>query len=125
MVPARSRRRTVGHGFLAASVFFGVGAQLLLKYAMLQVHAHPAAWLSYFWILCGLGVYAVGTGFWMLCLGVLDLSYAYPFTGLSFVLILCASWLLFNDAVGIPRVAGVLLICLGVVLIPAGSRRNS
>jgi multidrug transporter EmrE-like cation transporter len=119
------RRRSLGHAFLAASVFFGVGAQLLLKFAMLQLHARPDAWLSYFWIPCGLAVYAVGTGFWMLCLRVLDLSYAYPFTGLSYVMVLCASWLLFNDVVGIPRIAGVLLICAGVVLIPTGPQRNS
>jgi multidrug transporter EmrE-like cation transporter len=118
-------RRTLGHVFLAASVFFSVGAHLLLKFAMLQVGAHPNAWLSYLWVVFGLAVYAVGTGFWMLCLGCLDLSYAYPFTGLSYVLVLAASWLLFDDLVGPARIAGVFLICLGVALIPANSRSDS
>ena len=118
-------RQTLGHASLAASIFFGVGAQLLLKYAVMHLSARPDAWLSYLWVICGLAVYSIGTGFWMLCLGFLDLSYAYPFTGLSYILVLAASWLLFDDSVGATRIAGVFLICLGVTLIPGNSRSTS
>ena len=117
-------RRTLGHAFLAACLFFGVSAQLLLKFATLEVQAYPQAWLPYVWILAGLGVYAVGTGFWMLCLGYLELSYAYPFTGLTYVLVFGASWWLFHDAVSWQRVAGILLVCLGVGLIVQKARGN-
>jgi drug/metabolite transporter (DMT)-like permease len=106
-------------------LFFGVSAQLLLKFAMLQVQAHPGEWFPYFSTLCGLVVYAVGTGCWMLCLGYLDLSYAYPFTGLTYVLILGASWFLFGDGMSWQRLAGVLLICLGVTFIPKRSGEHS
>jgi hypothetical protein len=81
----------LGHAFPAACLLFGVSAQLLLKFATLQLHRQPDAWSSYFWILCGLAVYALGTGFWVLSLAYLDLSYAYPFTGLTYVLVLGAS----------------------------------
>ena len=118
-------RRALGHAFLAASIVFGVGAQLLLKFAVMHVSARPDAWVSYLWVICGLAVYSVGTGFWMLCLSFLDLSYAYPLTGISYVLVLAASWLLFADSVGAARIAGVFLICLGVALIPANSRSDS
>ena len=118
-------REVLGHTFLGASVLFGVGAHLLLKFGMMHVSARPDAWLSYLWVAFGLVVYSVGTGFWILCLGFLDLSYAYPFTGLSYVLVLAASWLLFSDSVGAARIAGVFLICAGVALIPANSRSKS
>jgi drug/metabolite transporter (DMT)-like permease len=118
-------RRILGHVFLAACLFFGTSAHLLLKFATLQVQAQPDGWLSYLWILAGLAVYAVGTGFWMLCLGYLDLSYAYPFTGLTYVVILCASWFLFEDKMSWQRIVGVLVVCLGVALLPVGSRGNS
>jgi drug/metabolite transporter (DMT)-like permease len=88
------------------------------------VQAYPEAWLSYGWVGLGLGVYAVGTGFWMLCLGYLDLSYAYPFNGLTYVFVLGASWFLFNDEVSWLRLAGVVLVCLGVALIPERARRE-
>jgi multidrug transporter EmrE-like cation transporter len=115
-------RKSLGHGFLLASLFFGMGAHLLLKFGMLMVHAQSSAWIPYLWVFGGLGVYALGTAFWMLCLGYLDLSYAYPFTALTYVMILGASWLLFNDVISFQRIAGVSVICLGVTLIPAGSR---
>ncbi len=117
-------RRTLGHLFLAACLFFGVSAQLLLKFATLQVQAYPGSWLPYAWVLGGLAIYAVGTAFWMLCLGYLDLSYAYPFNGLTYALVLGASWWLFGDGVSWQRLSGVGLVCLGVALIPTGWRRN-
>jgi drug/metabolite transporter (DMT)-like permease len=117
-------RRALGHSFLAASLFFGVGGQLLLKFAVDEMRVHPDMWLSYFWLLCGLGVYAVGIGSWMLCLSYLDLSYAYPFTGLNYVMVLGASWLLFGEALSLQRITGVVVICLGIALIPSRSGRN-
>ena len=118
-------RRSLGHVFLAACLLFGVSAQLLLKFATIQLHLLPGAWSSYFWIVCGLAVYALGTGFWVLCLAYLDLSYAYPFTGLTYVLVLGASWMLFDESASWQRFGGILAICLGVALIPTGLRRNS
>jgi multidrug transporter EmrE-like cation transporter len=118
-------RRSLGHAFLAACLFFGVNAQLLLKFATLQSSVQPNAPLAYAWILCGLAVYALGTACWVLCLSYLDLSYAYPFTGLTYVLVVAASWLLFDESVSLQRFVGVLAICLGVALIPAGLRRDA
>lgn len=118
-------RRALGHYFLAANLLFAVSGQLLLKFSMNELQAHPDALLSYFWILCGLGVYAVGIGAWMLCLSYLDLSYAYPFTGLNYVVILGASWFLFGEILSLQRLTGVTVICLGVALIPSSLRRES
>ena len=118
-----SSNRRLGHVFLASCLFAGVSAQLLLKYAMLEFSAHPTAWLSYILILSGLLCYALGTSFWMLSLGHLELSYAYPFNGLTFVFILIASWLIFDDTMSLQRVAGVVLICVGVALIPKGLKK--
>ena len=117
-------RWTLGHIFLGGCLLFGSAAQLILKFASLQMSVYPDAWLSYSWILCGLGIYAVGTCFWALCLGYLDLSYAYPFTGLTYVLVLVISWFLFHESMSWQRVVGVLLICAGVALIPARTRRD-
>jgi multidrug transporter EmrE-like cation transporter len=115
---ARPPYCTRGHALLAASLLLGVAAHLTLKHAVLELGAHPG-WLPYLWLFAGLVVYALGTACWMLCLASLDLSYAYPFTGLNYVLVLGASWLLFGDTITVSRMAGVVLICLGVVLTPA------
>ena len=48
-----------------------------------------------------------------------DLSYAYPFTSLSFVLVLALSVHLFNEPVSLPKVLGLALIISGIIV---GSR---
>jgi multidrug transporter EmrE-like cation transporter len=117
--------KALGHAFLAACLFFGVTAQLLLKFAVTEINARPDVWHPYVWVISGLAVYGIGTAFWMLCLIHLDLSYAYPFTGLTYVLMLGISWFLFDDRISLQRLMGVLLICLGVALIPARSGEKS
>ena len=46
----------------------------------------------------------------------LDLSHAYPFTSLSFVLVLIASGLFLNEPVTWPKIAGIALICGGIAI---------
>ena len=120
-----TRPNILGIAFLTASLFLGTGAQLLFKFGTLLIQSQPASVVSYFFIFCGLGIYAVGTGFWILCLRHLQLSFAYPFTGLTYVVIMVASWLLFDDKMSWQRIGGVLLICSGVVLIPVGKREST
>lgn len=112
-----------GHVSLLASILLGVAAHLILKFGVLQVQAQPGVWITYLWIVLGLVVYASGTGCWMLCLSCLDLSYAYPFTGLSYVLIFVASSLIFGDQVSFERIEGILAICLGITFISSRGRR--
>jgi multidrug transporter EmrE-like cation transporter len=46
----------------------------------------------------------------------LDLSHAYPFTSLSFVLVALASAWLLNEPLTGPKIAGIALICLGIAV---------
>jgi multidrug transporter EmrE-like cation transporter len=71
------------------------------------------------WVLTALLAAAIAAGSWMLALTRLDLSVAYPFVGLSFVLVLVASAVFFNEPLTTPRVAGIGLVVLGLIL---GSR---
>ena len=56
---------------------------------------------------------------WMLAVRQLDLSYAYPFTSLSFVLVLVFSAVLFRESITVPKIMGLLLIICGIIV---GSR---
>jgi drug/metabolite transporter (DMT)-like permease len=65
----------------------------------------------------GLAIYLVGTIFWLAALSRVDLSYAYPFASLSYVIMLLASWLLFDEKITLGRVFGTVVIGIGVWLI--------
>lgn len=68
-------------------------------------------------VLGGLFVYGVSTVFWLSALSRVELSFAYPFVSLSYVLMLVASWLLFNEDISLLRVLGCVIVGLGVLLI--------
>ncbi|HWV91528.1 MAG TPA: EamA family transporter, partial [Burkholderiales bacterium] len=53
---------------------------------------------------------------WMLAMTKLDLSHAYPFVSLSFVLVLFLSALLFGEPLSWAKLAGIALVIAGVAL---------
>ncbi len=69
------------------------------------------------YVVLGLAIYVAGTIFWLTALSRADLSYAYPFASLSYVVMLVASWQLFNENITALRLLGTLVICLGVFII--------
>lgn len=68
-------------------------------------------------VFIGLMVYVIGVVFWLAALSQVDLSYAYPFASLSYVVMLAASWVLFNENINPLRLFGTLVVCAGVLLI--------
>ncbi len=69
------------------------------------------------YVVIGLAIYVTGTLFWLTALSRVDLSYAYPFASLSYVVMLVASWQLFNENITVVRLLGTLVVCLGVFII--------
>jgi drug/metabolite transporter (DMT)-like permease len=68
-------------------------------------------------VLGGLALYGLGTVLWLAVLSRAELSQAYPFVGLSFVLTAIFGVVLFNDAMSAPRIAGIAAIVVGVYLV--------
>jgi drug/metabolite transporter (DMT)-like permease len=117
--------KITGLFILAICIFMGAGAQLLLKFAVLQGNIQPGACFSHLLIFLGLGLYALGTGFWIISLKYLELSYAYPFNMLMIILVIVGSWLLFDDRISPQRSIGILLVCLGVSIAATRTVRNA
>lgn len=68
-------------------------------------------------VLAGLTIYFLSAVVWLLVLARVDVSFAYPFVGLGFVVTMLLGWLVHGEILTLGRVAGTLLIGLGVVLI--------
>lgn len=110
-----------------ASVVISVMAQFALKAGMsapsvkaclsapFGVHTFTGVFLQPYVVL-GFVLYGLGAVVWLKVLAQWDVSKAYPFVGLGFILSMIIGSLL-GEQVGSMRVAGALLICLGVLLI--------
>lgn len=72
-------------------------------------------------LLAGLLLYAAAALSWMLVLGRVELSFAYPFVGLGFVLVLVLSWLWLGEVPGLARLLGSFLVVAGVLLVARSS----
>ena len=61
--------------------------------------------------------YVISVVVWMMVLSRVDVSYAYPLLSVGYIVTAVAGKTLFGEALGPVRLAGVLVICLGVYLI--------
>lgn len=113
--------------YILISVLGGAIGQLLLKRGMnslgpltlslgdifpvlLKIALNP-------FVIVGLTVYLASTVFWLVALSRVDLSYAYPFASLSYVIMLVVSWQLFHENISPLRLLGTFVIALGVFLV--------
>lgn len=67
--------------------------------------------------LAGLAVYAASALLWLRVLANVPLSQAYPFVALGILLTTAAGVLVFGEAVVGTRIAGTMLIAVGVLLV--------
>jgi uncharacterized membrane protein len=72
------------------------------------------------WIMSGMVAGFLALLCWLAAMTKFELSYAYPFMSLAFVLVLILSAGLFHEAVTVPKVLGVLLIIAGIVVVSRG-----
>lgn len=110
-----------------SSVLLSVAAQFCLKAGMSSETAktltlevsNPGKLLGLLFqpsILLGLALYASSAVVWLLVLANWDVSKAYPLVGMGFALTLLVGAFM-GDAITAGRVAGVVLICSGVLLV--------
>lgn len=65
----------------------------------------------------GLALYGVGTLAWLAALSRVEISQAYPFVGVGFVLTAIFGHYLFGDHLSLHRIVGFLLVILGIIVI--------
>jgi multidrug transporter EmrE-like cation transporter len=112
--------------YVACTILFMVYAQVVIKWQVMAAGAFPAEaaekiWflaklLVNPWIVSALAASLLAAVAWMAAMTKLDLSHAYPFTSLAFILVTIASAMLFHEPMTTPKIAGIALICLGIVV---------
>src|SRR5689334_21180661 len=68
-------------------------------------------------VIGGLAIYFFAAGLWLLVLSKVEVSLAYPFLAIGFVLVALFGRLFFHETLSLARIAGTLLICGGVALV--------
>lgn len=112
--------------FILIAVIIGVIGQLFLKAGLNALGAidfskglmtsYTKIFLSPL-VLLGIFIYLISVVFWLYVLSKVDLSFAYPFLAISYVLIILASQWFLGENVSFLRWTGVLVICFGVFIV--------
>ncbi len=115
-------------GMLVVSVVFAVAGQFTLKTAMNEVGRIGATELAAagdtivrtlreprLWL--GLTLFGISAMFWLVVLSRVDLSVAYPFVGLSYIIVVLLSRLFLNEQVTALRWLGVVVVAIGIAIV--------
>jgi multidrug transporter EmrE-like cation transporter len=68
-------------------------------------------------VICGILMYVAGMVLWLFVLAKIDVSQAYPFVGIGFVITMSLGYLLFGETLSIYRISGALFVAIGIMLI--------
>ncbi|PPE64946.1 hypothetical protein C1704_16925 [Caldimonas caldifontis] len=115
-------------GLILVNVLLTSLAQVILKAGMsadaVQASLSQGARWSTAWVvgshplvIAGLAMYFASAVIWLLVLARVEVSLAYPFVGLGFVVTMLLGWWLHGDALSLARVGGTLLIAAGVAVL--------
>lgn len=112
---------------ILASVSLNAFAKLFLKKGMLTIGYFDFSLTSVMqvffkvagnpFIFGGLACYVFSLGLWMLVLSRVEVSFAYPFLSLGYIITAVAGYAIFYEHLSFNRIAGIFLICFSVVLI--------
>lgn len=121
--------RLPAHLFIALTVLLTVYSQLVMRWQISQAPPAPHAFLPKLgfvalllfrpWVITAVAATFLSGLCWMAALTRFQLSYAFPFMALNFVLVAIASAVLFGEPLTPSKIGGNLLIVAGVFLLAA------
>lgn len=117
----------MGYVYIFLTILLTVYGQIVLKWRLNLKGAMPEGWtakLYYFWevfwdfwVISSFAAAFLASFTWIAALTKFDLSFAYPFTSLAFVMVMFLSYYLFYEPLSWQKIVGTLLIVVGTVLV--------
>lgn len=118
------------HIYILATIFFTVFSQLVMRWQVSSSGSLPETFsekltfifhlfLNPWVILSILATFLAGVS-WMLAMTKFEISYAYPWIALNFVLMMFFGWLFFSELITLTKLMGTLLVVVGIVVIARG-----
>ena len=110
-----------------SSVFLNALAQIFIRQGMLKLGSvsfnMEQIWnmaLSVFtnmYLLSGMFSYGISIILWMIVLSKVNVSLAYPFLSVGYVVTAVLAYLIFKEPLTVQKILGIAIICLGVVIL--------
>ena len=122
--------RLIEHSFIFFTIVFTVYSQLIMRWQVSVAGPLPlnlSDKVGYVidlllnpWVMSGIVATFLAGVSWMLVMTKFEISYAYPFVSLNYILVLAAGILLFQETMSITKLAGCALVIIGIIVISKG-----
>jgi multidrug transporter EmrE-like cation transporter len=119
--------RLFDHLYIASTVLFTVYSQIVMRWQVSQAGVLPADFMGKVnfvgllfinpWVISSIVATLFAGISWMLAMSRFEISYAYPWVSINFVLMLVLGTLLFDESFNSAKVLGTLLVIAGIVVI--------
>jgi len=115
--------------FIIGSVSLSAFAQIVLKMGMSNAKVQSDLIiaeslfeklfiaLTNVYVVAGISMYLLSMILWLVVLSKIDVSVAYPFVGLGFIITMVLGFLLLNEQISAMRVMGTILVVCGVLMV--------
>lgn len=123
-------KNLVDHMYILATISFTVTSQLIMRWQVSSSGPLPESFpekLSFIshlllnpWIILSIiSTFLAGLS-WMLAMTKFEISYAYPWIAFNFLLMMFFGWLFFSELITLTKLAGTLLVVVGIVVLARG-----
>ena len=120
----------MGYLYIFLTIFFTLYGQLILKQQINTILIKPVGlelfpfYLKFIFlrplVISGFVSAFLASLAWLAALSKFELSFAYPFMSLNFVFVTVLSVMFFGEQIGLSKVIGLMLICIGVFILGKG-----
>ena len=117
----------ISFALIFTGVMLNAAAQILMKagtnsigyFEFNMANIVPIGWkLATEWhIVLALVCYALSVIIWILALSRVPVSIAFPLLSMAYIVTAVAAWYLLGEALSLTKVAGIVVIILGVIII--------
>lgn len=122
--------KLLNHGYIVATVLLTVYSQLMMRWQVSLAGELPAGLVEKVWfvgrlllnpwVLSGVvATFCAGIS-WMMAMARFEISYAFPFVSLNYIIVLAAGYLLFGESFSAMKLVGTALVVAGLVVVAKG-----
>lgn len=122
--------RILAHSFILSTILFTVYSQLIMRWQVGSAGAVPDDTPGKFlfvlrlflnpWVLSGIIATFLAGVSWMLAMTKFEISYAYPFVSLNYIIVMIAGFAFFGENVSVTKIIGSIVVVIGIVVIAKG-----
>ncbi len=116
----------IGYFYIFGTIAFTVYGQLVLKWRISQYSDLPQLTSEKLiflaklfldpYLISGLASAFIASLFWLMAMTKFEISYAYPFMSLAFVLVMIFSVFVFNETLTYHKTFGLIFIVVGIII---------